>query len=89
MAGRASTTRNVLPVLSGVRLSLTGDRLSVTGSDLELTITSWIEVAGAQDGVAVLPAKLAADIVRHFEPGAIEMPRVTDRASLVVDRSSS
>ncbi len=50
MAGRASTTRNVLPVLSGVRLSLTGDRLSVTGSDLELTITSWIEVAGVGRG---------------------------------------
>lgn len=87
MAGRASTTRNVLPVLSGVRLSLQGDRLSVTGSDLELTITSWIEVAGASDGVAVLPAKLAADIVRHFEPGAIEIDATGERPRVSGGRS--
>ncbi|MEZ5237677.1 MAG: DNA polymerase III subunit beta [Microthrixaceae bacterium] len=87
MAGRASTTRNALPVLSGVKLALGGDSLSVTGSDLELTITASIDVAGMSDGVAVLPAKLAADIVRHFEPGAIEIDATGERPRVSGGRS--
>ncbi|MCP4435103.1 MAG: DNA polymerase III subunit beta [Actinomycetia bacterium] len=86
-AGRASTTRNVLPVLSGLRLALEGNRLQITGSDLDLTITVAIEVAGAADGVVVLPAKLAADIVRHFEPGAIEVDASGDRPRVSGGRS--
>lgn len=86
-AGRASTTRNVLPVLSGVRLALEGDALQITGSDLELTITVSIEVSGAGDGVVVLPAKLAADIVRHFEPGAIVVDATGDRPRVSGGRS--
>lgn len=86
-AGRASTTRNVLPVLSGLRLALSGDTLKVTGSDLELTITVSIEVSGQGDGVAVLPAKLAADIVRHFQPGAIEVDATGDRPRVSGGRS--
>ncbi len=86
-AGRASTTRNVLPVLSGIRLSLAGNALQVTGSDLELTISVSIEVAGQSDGVVVLPAKLAADIVRHFQPGAIEIDATGDRPRVSGGRS--
>lgn len=87
MAGRASTTRNALPVLSGVRMSVSGNRLAVTGSDLELTITVNLEVAGSDDGVAVLPAKLAADIVRLIEPGAIEIDATGDRPRVSGGRS--
>ena len=66
-AGRAVTTRGgALPVLAGVRLELTGDQLVVTGSDLDLTISVTIEVAGSDDGVAVLPSKLASDVVRSL-----------------------
>lgn len=86
-AGRASTTRNALPVLSGVRLVLEADRLAVTGSDLDLTITVSTEVAGHTDGVAVLPAKLAADIVRQLEPGAIEVDATGERPRVSGGRS--
>ncbi|MGI9579025.1 MAG: DNA polymerase III subunit beta [Microthrixaceae bacterium] len=86
-AGRASTTRNALPVLSGLRLQTEGNRLEITGSDLDMTITVAIEVAGATDGVAVLPAKLAADIVRHFEPGAIEVDSTGERPRVSGGRS--
>jgi DNA polymerase-3 subunit beta len=86
-AGRASTTRNVLPVLSGLRMVLEGNSLLVTGSDLELTITVSAEVAGVADGMAVLPAKLAADIVRHFEPGAIEVDATGERPRVSAGRS--
>lgn len=87
-AGRAVTSRGgSLPVLSGLRLELTGDRLQLTGSDLDLTIVVGIEVAGTTDGVAVLPAKLTADIVRALEPGAVEVEVGDDEARIVAGRS--
>ena len=83
IAGRAATTRNSLPVLSGIRVELEGDRLSATGSDLDrLTITRATQVAGLEDGTAVLPAKLAVDIVRSFEPGAVTV-ETTGEGSVV------
>ncbi len=86
-AGRAATTRPALPVLSGLRLSLEGDRLEVTGSDLDLTISTTVEVAGAEDGVAVLPAKLVGDIVRNLEPGAVELDTSGERPRISAGRS--
>lgn len=86
-ASRAATNRAALPVLSGLRMSLTGDLLRVTGSDLDLTITTERQVAGSDDGVAVLPAKLAVDIVRNLEPGGVEVDTNGDRPSIRAGRS--
>ena len=60
--GRAVSARGGSPVLSGVRLVLEGDQLVLTGSDLDLTISATVTVGGSEDGRAVVPAKLAADI---------------------------
>lgn len=87
-ASRAATSRAALPVLSGLRLSLSGDRLRITGSDLDLTITKELQVAGSDDGVAVLPAKLAVDIVRNLEPGAVDVDTSGDRPSIRAGRSA-
>lgn len=74
IAGRAVSGRGGShPALSGVRADLQGDELSVTGSDLDLTITVAVTVSGESDGVAVIPARLAADIVRALEPGAVHV----------------
>lgn len=83
-AGRAVTTRGgALPVLAGVRLELVGDRLTVTGSDLDLTITVDVEVAGGEDGIAVLPSKLISDVVRSLRPGAVDVSIEEDDARVV------
>jgi len=68
-------------------MALTGDRLRVTGSDLDLTITTELQVAGSSDGIAVLPAKLAVDIVRNLEPGGVEVDTEGDRPSIRGGRS--
>lgn len=87
-AGRAVTSRgSSLPVLSGIRLSLSGDSLELTGSDLDLTITARAQVSGQVDGVAVLPAKLTADIARSLESGAVEVEVGDDEARIVAGRS--
>lgn len=74
-AGRAVTNRgSAQPVLSGVRLEVRGDRLLVAGSDLDLTIQVDVPVGSGTDGVCVIPARLASDIVRALEPGAVTFP---------------
>jgi DNA polymerase-3 subunit beta len=85
--GRAVSARGGSPVLSGVRLVLEGDQLTLTGSDLDLTISSVITVGGGEDGRAVVPAKLAADIVRSLEPGAVTIETEGDQAAISAGRS--
>ncbi len=87
-AGRAVSTRGgSLPVLSGVRLELVGDALQATGSDLDLTITIGATVDGQADGVVVLPSKLATEIVRALEPGAVNVEVTGDEAAITAGRS--
>jgi DNA polymerase-3 subunit beta len=87
-ATRAVASRGgALPVLSGVKAELTGDQLVLTGSDLDLTIQVGITVAGQQDGVAVLPARLAADIVRSLAAGAVHVDAEGDEARISSGRS--
>ena len=87
-AGRAATGRTgSLPVLSGVRIDLHGDELRVTGTDLELTIQVEVAVSGDSDGATVLPARLAADIVRSLETGAVTVQADQDDARISAGRS--
>lgn len=87
-AGRATSSRSSLPVLSGLRLELSGDRLTVTGSDLDLTIRLNLQVGGERDGVSVIPAKLAADIVRSLGDGAITVDASEDEVTISGGRSN-
>jgi DNA polymerase-3 subunit beta len=87
-AGRAATGRTgALPVLSGLRLELTGDRLSITGTDLDLTIQLTLSVGGDGDGGVVLPARLAADIVRSMGAGKVEVAVEGEEVSITGGRS--
>lgn len=87
-ATRAVSSRGgALPVLSGVRAVLEGDRLTLTGSDLDLTITVDVTVSGQADGVAVVPARLAGDIVRALEPGAVHVEAEGEEARISSGRS--
>ncbi len=71
IAGRAVSGRGGMPGLSGVRAQLVGDSLTLTGSDLDLTISITVTVAGDEDGVAVMPARLTTDIVKAVQAGAV------------------
>lgn len=87
-AARAVTNRGgALPVLSGIRLELKGDDLHLIGSDLDLTIAVDTKVSGEVDGVGVLPAKLAGDIVRALESGAVEVELGDEEAHISAGRS--
>ncbi len=87
-AGRAAAGRGTsLPVLSGVRVELVGNQLRLTGTDLELTISVEVEVSGGADGVAVLPGRLASDIVRALPAGSVDVEVDADEARIAAGRS--
>lgn len=56
-----------------VRLTLRGNQLEVVGSDADLSIEVARTVAGGGDGSTQIPSRLAVDIVRSFEPGAVQI----------------
>lgn len=76
-----------MPILGGVRLSVSGDRLEVTGTDLDLTITVDTTVAGGTDGVVVAPGRLVTDIVRALEPGAVSVDADDEELRIASGRS--
>ena len=85
-AGRAAKG-SAMPVLAGVRLEVTGDRLHLAATDLDLSIQVATTVAGLEDGVCVVPAKLSADIVRSLEPGAVSVEAEDDEVRISSGRS--
>jgi len=87
-ASRAVASRGgALPVLSGLRVEVAGDKLLLAGTDLDLTIQVETTVSGMADGVAVVPARLASDIVRALEPGAVAVEADEDEVRITSGRS--
>ena len=85
---RAVTTRgSATPALGGVRVEVAGNRLTVVGTDLDLTVRVEAEAIGLDDGVFVAPARLAADIVRSVEPGAVTFEAGDDEVEISAARS--
>ena len=59
--------------LGGVKLSLAGSTLRVLGTDHDLTMFSDIEVGGGDDGEALVPARLLADIVKSIPSDRVDV----------------
>lgn len=88
-AQRAVASRSgALPVLSGLRVSLSEDEVELIGSDLELTIRVTAPAQTEGTGSAVVPARLFSDIVRALEPGTVTVELGEDDARITAGRSN-
>jgi DNA polymerase-3 subunit beta len=73
-AQRAVASRTgAMPVLSGLKVSLTGDTLELVGTDLELTIRVRIPADGDGDGTAVVTARLFSELLQKFDAGVVSV----------------
>jgi DNA polymerase-3 subunit beta len=58
--------KTTIPVLTNILFELDGQRLRLTGTDLEVSIITFINVRGEQDGAIAVPAKRLFDIIREL-----------------------
>lgn len=87
-ANRAVTSRTSgAPVLNGLHVDVRGNRLRIVGTDRDLTVRVNLEAVGLDDGACVVPARLAADIVRSMEAGAVTFDGGEDEVEIAAARS--
>lgn len=61
---RAISTKNPVPILTGIRFDAFGELLTVTATDLEMGIRCSQPVRVIEEGASVLPSKYIADLIR-------------------------
>ncbi len=82
LAAQVVKTAQRVPALNGLRFVADGDGLSVTGTDLELTAHARVPVTVAQDGEAIIPARLINDILRALDSAEVEFTLSEDEVTV-------
>jgi DNA polymerase-3 subunit beta len=82
-AQRGVSTRPGIPALTGVLVSVEGDGLTLTTTDLEVSTQVRVPVEAAEDGVALIPARLVADLVKSLPPDTVEISMEGGQARMV------
>lgn len=78
-ASRALGTRLMTnAALAGLHLSLNGNDLTLTCTDRDLTITVETTAHTVTEGEVLLPGRLAAEIVRSLDPGAVRVRQASE-----------
>jgi len=67
------STRNTIPVLSGIYLEAVGQELLLKATDLELAIHKRIPADVLQEGAVVLPGRYLLELVRRLPPQELEV----------------
>lgn len=73
IVAKAVSTKNTIPVLSGVYLSARDNLLTLRATDMELAIESSTPCSVAAEGEIVLPSRYLTDLVRRIPFGDIEL----------------
>jgi DNA polymerase-3 subunit beta len=86
-ASRVATSATGARAHPGIKAELAGGSLTLTGGDVDLTVQVTKPVQGIDDGSAVLPAKLATEIVRALDNSAITVDCDGDEGHITAGRS--
>ena len=72
---KAISTKNVIPILNGIKFELNEKGLELTASDSELTIKTFIDKKEikniAQEGIVIIQSKYILDIIRKMPSDVI------------------
>lgn len=89
---RAISTRNIIPILSGIKFELTNDGLYLTASDSDLTIKSFIPTDKIEKvesiGSIIIQSKYIIDIIKKM-PNDIVNFEVIDDLKIVIYTDTS
>jgi DNA polymerase III subunit beta len=82
---RAVSSRPGIPALAGVLMNASGDELVLATTDLEVSARLRIQgkVQVQDEGVALVPAKLLADMVKSFDQAPVEFLAEGGQATIV------
>ena len=69
---RGVSTRPGIPALTGVLMTVGENELALTTTDLEVTTEVRVAVDAREDGNALVPARLLADMVKALPPDAVD-----------------
>lgn len=72
-ASRAVSSRNPMPILSGVLLTASGQSVTINATDLSLAMETSVPADVAEPGSVVLPARYFTEIVRRLPPGPVSV----------------
>jgi DNA polymerase-3 subunit beta len=80
---RAVSARPGIPALTGVLMNASGTELVLATTDLEVSAQLRLEVQVQEEGVALVPARLLADMVKSFEQAPVEFEAQESQATIV------
>jgi len=80
---RAVSSRPGIPALSGVLLNAVGDELILATTDLEVSARLRLPVQVQREGVALVPARLLADMVKSFDQAPVDFEEQGGQARIV------
>ena len=70
---RGVSTRPGIPALTGVLLEAGTDTLTLTTTDLEVSARLTVPVQAQEEGVALIPARLLADMVKSLPQAPVQL----------------
>ena len=80
---RAVSSRPGIPALAGVLLTVSGQELVLATTDLEVSARLRLEVQVHEEGVALVPARLLADMVKSFDQAPVDVEEQGGQARIV------
>ncbi len=90
---KAISTKNLIPVLSGIKFELTKEGLTLTASDNDITIQTFIPVNEEdmtidKEGIIIIQGKYILDIVRKLQAEYINIEVIDDLKILIFAENS-
>ena len=91
---KAISTKNLIPVLAGIKFELKKKRLILTASDNDITIQTWIDCTNEEDfiidreGSIIVQGKYILDIVRKLPAEFINIELIDELKLLVYTENS-
>jgi DNA polymerase-3 subunit beta len=80
---RAVSSRPGIPALTGVHMTAQGGELVLATTDLEVSARLSLDVHVGEEGVALVPARLLADMVKSFDQAPVEFGAEGGQARIV------